>query len=255
MPTAPKAEKAAPARAKKPTPARASKPAAPKKSTPKIPNLKGGAAKLAWVQNQIKAHVEKTGTNKHHNYDYFQEHGVIGLIEGLLEQINAGTVIDFPPEHVEHSGNMAYGYCYMTVFDANLPQSDPDWGVTSRFPGTGQDNQDKGIYKMMTQATKYAYQKMFRIKTEALEDVDSTESSEASTAADKPAKAKAAKKIDASKATALRTTAAQAVENGKLDNKTVTAHLTSTYGKSLITELTDAEGKQFAGWLAEKIGE
>lgn len=218
------------------------------KVIPTPPKLKGGAAKLAWVQQHITTNVVKTGRNEHHKYDYFQEHGILDIIKPFMEKVGIGYVPDFPDTNAE--GNHTRGDILITVFDMYLSRADVDWGVTMRFPGEATDNQDKGSNKLMTTAYKYALQKAFAVPTEALEDTDSDANGGAPEKA-VPAKPKG---IAAKKAASLRATAAQAVDDGKFDAKAVTAYLTSEFRKNKITELTADEAEQFEAWLTDQIG-
>lgn len=252
MPIAELAAAVADAEKAEPTPEPEPKPE--KKAKEKAaPKLKGAAAKLAWIQHEIGQHsVEKTGRNEHHGYDYFQEHGVLGIVKPLLEKVNAGVLVDFVD--VERQGNTTFATLLFSVFDAELPKNDPDFSITARIPAEGQDNQDKGGYKLMTQAVKYGYQKVFLIPTEALEDVDAAETDEASTATSRKSASAAVKPIASQKAAALRALAAEAVNDKKIGNKDVTAYLTAEFRKNKVTDLTADEGEKFEAWLNDKIG-
>ena len=218
------------------------------KVIPTPPKLVGGHAKLAWIQAHLTSNVAKTGRNTHHNYDYFQEHGVLDLVKPFLEKVGAGYAIDFTDITVE--GNHTSAVCHFTVFDQSLPRDDISWGVTMRFPCEANDSQDKASNKLMTTATKYAIQKAFGIPTEALEDTDA-DTNGGAPATQRPAKPKS---IAPKKAATLRATAAQAVDDNKLDAKAVTAYLTSEFKKNKVTDLTAEEGDQFEAWLTEQLG-
>jgi hypothetical protein len=152
---------------------------------------------------------------------------------------------------VAYEGNMCTAILSITVYDADLAQTDGLWGITARYPVAAADQQDKAPYKAMTQGEKYAWQKMFKVPTQAIEDADTDEDTPDST----PQTAKTSNgKISPQKAATLRAAAAQAVDDKKLDNKAVQAFLTATFGKARVTELTAGEGADFEKWLTEKIG-
>lgn len=124
------------------------------------------AKKLAQVMQQVK-YIQKTGFNTYHKYTYATEADVNEKIREELAKLN---VVMMPSmeghsirEHTNRNGNTEYIICV----DMSFTFIDGDSGetFTIKMSGEGQDPGDKGIYKAISGAQKYALMKAFMIPT------------------------------------------------------------------------------------------
>lgn len=216
--------------------------------------------KLVAVQAAAKQ-VDKTGHMKAHNYDFMQEHGLLGLLGPLWEEHNLFVAGSVAPGTVEHVGNKCYLEWELVVLDGESGEQ-----MVFRGAGEGQDQGDKGTAKAMTMANKYCLQKVFQIATEKIDDADNTSSAqlaEEAAAAEKQGEPKDAApqpktgpraKPSARKLKALRDTAKAAVEAKHINAQRVQAALQGTYAVDKIDELPSNEAADsFASWLEEEL--
>jgi len=135
------------------------------------------AKKLAKVMQEVK-YIQKTGYNSFHKYKYATEADVN---EKVREELAKQNVIMLPSmighemrTHTNRSGATEY----ITCVDMQFTFIDGDSGESFavNMSGEGQDAGDKGIYKAIAGAQKYALMKVFMIPTgddpEADEKVD-----------------------------------------------------------------------------------
>jgi hypothetical protein len=133
--------------------------------------------KLAEVMKEVK-YIQKRGYNAFHKYKYATEADVA---EKVREALAERSIVMIPSltshstrEHITSKGNREY----ITTVVMEFRFIDGETGETITFSmiGEGQDAGDKGPYKAMTGAQKYALMKTFMIPTgddpEADEDVD-----------------------------------------------------------------------------------
>ncbi|MFF2156084.1 ERF family protein [Paenibacillus chitinolyticus] len=122
--------------------------------------------KLAEVMQQVK-YIQKTGLNKFHNYKYATEADVN---EKVREELSQRNIILIPNtkghsvrEHTTSKGNREY----IVTVEIEFTFMDGDSGESISFTtfGEGQDPGDKGTYKAITGAQKYALMKAFMIPT------------------------------------------------------------------------------------------
>ena len=122
--------------------------------------------KLAEVMMQVK-YIPKNGYNEFNRYKYATEADVN---EKVREELAKRNVIMIPSvkshqirEHVNRKGNTEY----IATVEVEFTFMDGDTGETISFTtyGEGQDAGDKGTYKAITGAQKYALMKAFMIPT------------------------------------------------------------------------------------------
>lgn len=123
-------------------------------------------AKILWVMARVDK-LEKTGHNKEHNYHYVEEAAVLAQVRPLLVQ--AGLVLTFSElacTQVERTGRKG-PVSDITRVDVEFTLVDADTGDKHSWVkiGYGQDSLDKGPYKALTGATKYAITKTFMMST------------------------------------------------------------------------------------------
>lgn len=122
--------------------------------------------KLAKVMQEVK-YIQKKGYNKFHNYKYATEADVAEKVREVLAEQNvvmiANTTSHSVREHINQKGNREY----IVTVNVEFRFIDGDSGETITFnmAGEGQDAGDKGTYKAITGAQKYALMKTFMIPT------------------------------------------------------------------------------------------
>ena len=147
--------------------------------------------KLAKVMQEVK-YIQKTGYNTFHKYKYATEADVN---EKVREELAKQNIIMLPSvlghemrTHTNRNGATEY----ITCVDMQFTFIDGDSGesFTINMSGEGQDAGDKGIYKAIAGAQKYALMKAFMIPTgddpEADEGVDERNHDNKSTPPQKP---------------------------------------------------------------------
>jgi hypothetical protein len=122
--------------------------------------------KLSEVMKQVK-YIEKKGFNKFHSYKYATESDVAEKVREVLAEQNVMLIPNLVQhsmrEHVNAKGKTEY----IVAVDMEFKFYDGDSGeeLTFNMSGEGQDAGDKGIYKAITGAQKYALMKVFMIPT------------------------------------------------------------------------------------------
>lgn len=129
--------------------------------------------KLAKVMQEVK-YIQKRGYNSFNNYKYATESDVAEKIREELAQQNVimipSVVSHSTREHTNRKGNTEY----ITTVKMDFTFVDGDSGEQFVFSmvGEGQDAGDKGPYKAITGAQKYALMKAFMIPTGDDPEVD-----------------------------------------------------------------------------------
>lgn len=123
--------------------------------------------KILWVTQHLPA-VPKNGRNTHHNYEYAMEEDVVLAVRRLCVQ--AGLVLVFSEvECTQVEGlrdkNKQPHITRLGVDFTLVDADDPEQRHTCRVYGYGMDGQDKGPYKALTGAKKYAIMKLFHLAT------------------------------------------------------------------------------------------
>lgn len=214
--------------------------------------------RIRWVQANVSA-VDKTGKVKFGTtqYDVMQEHGIFAVLGALLDEAGLSTTFglatDAPDFYVKES-NSAIILCRLVVRDdAGNERS----GV---FPAEGIDSHDKASPKALTMASKYAYQKFFRVPTEKVDDADQTSSAEhaergtagGAQRSSQPKQRVAPDTLSPGQIQTLRETAAAAVDSGAIATDRIFAAL-QTHGVEKVEQLTKAQGDAFAKWLEAEL--
>ena len=123
-------------------------------------------SKLANVMKEVK-YIQKRGYNKFHKYNYATEADVN---EKVGEELSKANIIMIPNmvshdtrEHTNRNGNVEY---IVTVnMEFRFICGDSGQEITFNMSGSGQDAGDKGIFKAISGAQKYALMKVFMIAT------------------------------------------------------------------------------------------
>lgn len=141
--------------------------------------------KLAKVMQEVK-YIQKRGFNKFHQYRYATESDVAEKIRESLAEQNVVMIPNMTShsirEHTTAKGNREY--ITTVVMEFKFIDGDSGEEITFTMIGEGQDPGDKGPYKAITGAQKYALMKAFMIPTgddpEADEGVDQRNSEQRS---------------------------------------------------------------------------
>ena len=123
-------------------------------------------SKLAEVMKRVR-YIQKTGVNDFHRYKYATEADVNEHVREVLAELNVvmipNVVSHSVREHINAKGKTEYIVTVgvdFTFFDGETGET-----ITFRTYGEGQDAGDKGTYKAVTGAQKYALMKAFMIPT------------------------------------------------------------------------------------------
>ena len=130
--------------------------------------------KLAQVMKEV-TYIERRGYNQFHRYKYATEADVADKVRTVL----ADNDVVMMPSVVEHSirevvtrkGNTEY--IAMVLMEFEFIDGESGESIKIRTIGEGQDAGDKGVYKAMTGAAKYALMKAFLIPTGDDPEMDS----------------------------------------------------------------------------------
>lgn len=224
----------------------------------------GAPAKLAFIQTHL-TYVEKTGRNTHHNYDYFQEHGLIDLLRPLLRQLHCAIVASPAQFRYGRDGNRVELDGVLRFLDTDEPPYVISEGkilvdnmgepvvnamhvVIAEFANEGVDSQDKATNKALTGWMKYALQKFFLVPTERVEDADNSEVRQVQEEARGPAVEPAAQ-ADAEQLVADATAAVQA---GSLDGNKFKAKL-ATFKTDSVSALNAEQLAAMRAWTDAEI--
>lgn len=118
--------------------------------------------KLTNVMSQV-GYIPKNGYNSFHKYKYATESDVADKVRDLLAEQNVMMM----PSVVEHTVREYKDKGYINTVTMEFVFMDGDSGetISVRSVGEAQDATDKGCYKAITGATKYALMKVFMIPT------------------------------------------------------------------------------------------
>jgi hypothetical protein len=122
--------------------------------------------KLTEVMKEVK-YIQKRGYNKFHKYNYATEADVNEKVREELSKVNVIMIPNMvnheTREHTNRNGNTEY----IVTVDMEFRFIDGESGeeITFKMSGSGQDAGDKGIFKAIAGAQKYALMKAFMIPT------------------------------------------------------------------------------------------
>jgi ACT domain-containing protein len=122
--------------------------------------------KLVEVMKEVK-YIQKRGFNKFHKYNYATEADVNEKVREELSKVNVimipNMVSHDTREHTNRNGNVEYIVTVNMEFKFIDGESSEE--ITFNMSGSGQDAGDKGIFKAIAGAQKYALMKAFMIPT------------------------------------------------------------------------------------------
>jgi len=127
--------------------------------------------KISAIQAELGA-ISKNGRNAFQNYDYMKESDIVNAINPLM--VKHGVVM-IPNTGGATVHDLAKGKLTMFQMQFKIVNvDDPEDYTTIMTVGQGSDNGDKGAYKAMTGAKKYALMQTFMIATDDDPEKDSS---------------------------------------------------------------------------------
>jgi len=130
------------------------------------PPLKNLALKMIQIMSEVKC-IQKNGFNQFHKYKYATETDVSSAFSSAMQKHQVfmfSSILDRECHPYQTRGNkeafLITVKLQVTFIDAESGES-----FTSTFYGDGSDSDDKGVYKAITGAQKYALMKTFLAAT------------------------------------------------------------------------------------------
>jgi hypothetical protein len=122
--------------------------------------------KLAKVMHEVK-YIQKKGFNKFNNYHYATESDVAEKVREVLAENYVMMIPNMTSHSVREHTNRKGFIEYIVTVNMEFRFIDGETGESLVFNmvGEGQDAGDKGTYKAITGAQKYALMKVFMIPT------------------------------------------------------------------------------------------
>ena len=123
-------------------------------------------SKLAEVMKRVK-YIQKAGFNEFHRYKYATEADVNEQVREVLAELNVVMIPNIKSHSVREHINAKGKTEYIVTVCVEFTFHDGETGESITFCtyGEGQDAGDKGTYKAITGAQKYALMKVFMIPT------------------------------------------------------------------------------------------
>src|SRR5260370_10975791 len=122
--------------------------------------------KLAEVRRRI-CYIQKRGHNERFNYSYVTAADIAGAVGDALAELEVVVIPNLESiSHENISSNQGYpDRLTRVVMTYTFMDVNTDEELTVKMPGEGRDPGDKGPYKAMTGALKYALLQSFLIAT------------------------------------------------------------------------------------------
>lgn len=224
-------------------------------ATSSIPEwvMGGGAdAKLAWIQGTI-GNVDKTGRNDHQKFDYFQEHGIFAVVKAYLLELH--VTIKTSVVNVGRDGNMTFGDVVIELVDCDQPalleggQLNPLRQTSSRYHMEATDKNGWGAAKLLTYASKFAYQKFLNIPTEQLPEAEREAIEHIKGGGSRP-RPITVEEIE-SLTTALRAATPEDEVGRARFLQQVAGKLKADFGVDQVAELKDTQLEAFRAWVVQ----
>lgn len=199
------------------------------------------AAKLAEVMAVVKR-IPKRGKNEFHGYKYATE---ADLADAIRDELSSRGVILIPDvqtvERIDTTPTAKGKPQFLTNVEIKWTFTDGTDSISFMMPGCGIDGEDKGIYKAITGAEKYALMKFFLVPTGDDPEADSRKKGEGEKSP-----------FIKGKLTELKSFPTCSIAGvTKSDGKLVKVVVTDT---ALDSRLAAAEGKQVTLEISEEVG-
>ncbi len=128
--------------------------------------LKNLATKMIHIMSDVE-YIQKTGFNQFHKYKYATEADVAAAFAKAMQQHNVfmfSSVVERHCQSYQTRGNKE-SFLITVKLQVTFVDADSGESFTGIFFGDGSDPDDKGIYKAITGAQKYALMKTFLAET------------------------------------------------------------------------------------------
>ena len=124
------------------------------------------AAKMLNIMAKV-GYLQKKGKNSAQNYNYLKEADVVQAIRGAMieERVFMYTSVRRDNHTVYQTKSGSTQFLVSVTMDVKFVDVDSGESQVCTFCGDGADTGDKGIYKAITGAEKYALMKTFLIET------------------------------------------------------------------------------------------
>ena len=126
------------------------------------PSLKNLSNKMLLIMDDVK-YVPKTGVNQFHKYRYATEADIVSALSKALTKHNVfmfSSILEKQSQHYQTRNNKD-SFIVTVKLQVTFVDADSGESFSSQFYGDGSDPDDKGIYKAITGAQKYALMKTF----------------------------------------------------------------------------------------------
>jgi hypothetical protein len=200
---------------------------------------KGASAKLAYIQAHVET-VPKTGRNTHQKFDYFQEHGILGLVRRFQRDLR--VLIHVTQHDVTVEGNMTAGWFKAMLVDTDVGHDDPDRAIWGEYYMQATDSQGWGAAKLLTYGKKFALQKFLGIPAEELPEAEQEAVAQV-TGGERPIGVS-----DAAAVAGLR----KALTDGQADPNRVRGKLTADFKCQTIEDLLPSQVDAFKAWVLQE---
>lgn len=108
--------------------------------------------------SQLVGHIDKNGENKHFKFKYQAWDDVLPAVRDACVQVGLAIIPSF--RIIDAPQNRVYVQGSFTLYDADDPSASQ---YLFEWPGESLNQDDKGVQKAITSATKYALLKLFMI--------------------------------------------------------------------------------------------
>ena len=129
-------------------------------------NIKNLATKMIKIMSDVEF-IQKNGFNQFHRYKYATEADVVSAFAKALRNNNVfmfQSILDRSCITYKTRGDKD-SFLVTVKMEITFVDADSGESFTSIFYGDGSDSDDKGVYKAITGAQKYALMKTFLVET------------------------------------------------------------------------------------------
>ncbi len=129
-------------------------------------SLKNLANKMIQIMSDVE-YIQKTGFNQFHKYKYATEADVAAAFAKAMQQHHVfmfSSILERDCKSYQTRGNKE-SFLVTVKLQVTFVDADSGESYTGIFFGDGSDPDDKGVYKAITGAQKYALMKTFLVET------------------------------------------------------------------------------------------
>lgn len=129
-------------------------------------SLKNLAMKMIKIMQDVE-YIQKTGFNSFHKYKYATDSDVAAAFSKAMRKHNVfmfSSILERSCDRYMTRGNKET-FLITVKLEVTFVDADSGEQFTGTYFGDGSDSDDKGVYKAMTGAQKYALMKTFLVET------------------------------------------------------------------------------------------